>query len=318
MDAARCYVANTDYDWYRYLLERSLAPEPPDEVNFWRPSGSKDFHAVRPGAPFFFKLKAPHYAIAGFGYFARASRVPLSLAWEAFKEQNGAATFEEFRARLSRLRAAPLPRGEDPVIGCLMIAEPVFFRHEDWVRQPDHWPKNLQSGKTYSIAEGEGRRLLEECQERAGATIAAGRGHGLLGAEGGERYGTPALRRARLGQGTFSIAVRDVYGRACAVTREHSLPVLEAAHIKPYTEGGEHRLGNGLCLRSDVHKLFDKGYVTVGPDHAFRVSTHLRKDWNNGRVYYEYDGLEIKVPDAVDERPDPAMLEWHRETVFKG
>jgi hypothetical protein len=27
--------------------------------------------------------------------------------------------------------------------------------------------------------------------------------------------------------------VTDAYRRACAVTQEHSLPVLEAAHLKP-------------------------------------------------------------------------------------
>jgi putative restriction endonuclease len=36
---------------------------------------------------------------------------------------------------------------------------------------------------------------------------------------------------------------------------------LDAAHIKPYSEGGEHAVENGLLLRTDIHKLFDLGYV---------------------------------------------------------
>ena len=36
-------------------------------------------------------------------------------------------------------------------------------------------------------------------------------------------------------------------------------PVLQAAHIRPLPAGGEHRLDNGLLLRSDVHTLYDRG-----------------------------------------------------------
>jgi len=41
----------------------------------------------------------------------------------------------------------------------------------------------------------------------------------------------------------------------CAVTKEHSIPALEAAHIKPYSLGGFHEINNGLLLRADIRKL---------------------------------------------------------------
>ncbi len=61
------------------------------------------------------------------------------------------------------------------------------------------------------------------------------------------RYGTPATYLPRLGQGIFRVQVLDAYGRACAVTGEHSLPVLDAAHIRPYGQGGEHVPSQGRC-----------------------------------------------------------------------
>jgi predicted restriction endonuclease len=73
------------------------------------------------------------------------------------------------------------------------------------------------------------------------------------------------------------VAVTDAYGRSCAVTREHSLPVLEAAHIRPCAQAGAHDVRNGLLLRSDLHRLFDIGYVTVTPD--------LRLEVRNGRKH---------------------------------
>jgi hypothetical protein len=68
------------------------------------------------------------------------------------------------------------------------------------------------------------------------------------------RYGTPQTMQPRLGQGTFRIAVTNAYG-ACAVSGENSLPALETAHLRPYADGGEHALPNGLLLRADIHRL---------------------------------------------------------------
>ncbi len=122
----------------------------------------------------------------------------------------------------------------------------------------------------------------------------------------------------RLGQGAFRIVVTDVYDRHCAVTGEKTLPVLDAAHIRPVANGGVHRIDNGLLLRSDVHTLFDRGYVTITPDHRFRVSARLRADWDNGKPYYELNGNRIWVPGSESERPEREVLQWHADTIFLG
>ena len=62
----------------------------------------------------------------------------------------------------------------------------------------------------------------------------------MLVRENSPRYGAPQLVSPRLGQGIFRGAVMDAYGRACAVTQEHSLPALEASHIQPYAKDGPH------------------------------------------------------------------------------
>jgi putative restriction endonuclease len=305
----RGYVANTDYEWYRFLHAQGNLPE----VNFWQPSGSRAFRAVEPGSPFFFKLKKPHYAVAGFGFFARHSILPAWLAWETFGLANGAADFATMRERIERLRDSPAGGSQGEYrIGCLMIAEPTFFDPSGWVKAPADFHRNIQQGATYDLTQGEGKRLWDEClsRARAGLVLAAG--------EDAPRYGAPATVRPRLGQGIFRIGVTDAYDRACAVTTEHSLPVLEAAHIRPYSEGGEHRVSNGLLLRSDIHRLFDRGYVTVTPDYRFLVSQRLKKDFDNGRTYFPFSGRPIGLPRATADRPDPNLLDWHSKEVFLG
>jgi len=61
-------------------------------------------------------------------------------------------------------------------------------------------------------------------------------------------WGEPTLIRPRLGQGAFRVIVTDNYARRCAVTGERTLPALDAAHIRPYADHGEHDPSNGLLL----------------------------------------------------------------------
>ncbi len=78
---------------------------------------------------------------------------------------------------------------------------------------------------------------------------------------GGPVYGDHRLTPQRLGQRAFQAVVLGAYERGCAVTGDKIRPVLQAAHIRPLPAGGEHRLDNGLLLRSDVHALYDSGYL---------------------------------------------------------
>jgi putative restriction endonuclease len=310
----RGFVGNTDYAWFTFLRDRA----PLDEVNFWQPSGGDAFRAVVAGEPFFFRLKKPHYAIAGFGLFARHSIVPAWLAWDSFGEGNGAPDFDTMCRRIEKYRRAePDPR-RNYSVGCIMLSAPVFFADDQWVREPEGFSRNIVRGAGLELEQGEGRRVWLECLERA----AAGRVLASAAAEpdtvvwAGERHGAPRLVEPRLGQGTFRVSIVDAYQGACAVTGEHSLPVLDVAHIKSFSAGGAHDIRNGLLLRTDVHRLFDRGYVTVTPDYRFEVSRKLKEDYENGRTYYELNGKAIRLPAAKHECPAPELLSWHNERVF--
>ena len=312
----RGYVANTDRDWFETLRARPEIPE----INFWQPSGGTQFHAVSPGELVFFRLKSPANAIAGFGVFARHAIVPAWHAWDTFEEGNGARTRSELFERIARYRRkADRDFVHDPhgnyLIGCILLVEPVFFGPDEFVHEPRDWAKNIVRGKTYDLTSGEGLRILGECLERLSPKPESAIGE-LDDAF--RRFGAPQLITPRLGQGTFRIAVEAAYNRACAVTGEHSLPVLEAAHIKPYSGGGLHSTPNGLLLRRDIHRLFDLGYVTVTPDSRFRVSGALRRDFDNGRTYYAFDGEAVGTPKSMEDRPSAEHLQWHNEVVFRG
>lgn len=307
----------TDHDWFTFLSQQPDL----DEVNFWRPSDRRTPRQLAVGAPVIFKLRKKHGgAIVGFGIFARHEVLPAWLAWDSLGIANGAPTFHEMRRRIERLRHDPAgersPSG-DYEIGCVMLTQPVFFAPSDWIAPPPDWPDNAVQGRSYDLTSGEGARIWRECLERA-ARVARPEIRKTLLPDDRPRYGEPVMVRPRFGQGTFRFAVLDAYEHACAITGEHSVPALEAAHIRPFSENGPRDVTNGLLLRSDIHRLFDRGYVGVTPDHRFVVSDRLRKDYSNGRSYYPLAGREIHRPPHVDDWPDARQLAWHLEHRFRG
>lgn len=309
----RGFVAPTDHGWYQFLRAR---PEI-TEVNFWRPGGM-GFKAIQPGAPFFFKLKRPYNAIGGFGLFARAERLPLWLAWDVFGQANGTTDEHELRLRLNRLGGPDRAgQGRNRMIGCIAITEPVFFAPDEWVAVPRDWARNIVSGRTEDLSHGDGLRLWTECLERAAARADAA-SDWMREAADAQRTGRPVLITPRLGQASFRLAVLDAYDRQCAVTTEHSLPVIDAAHIRPWAAGGTHSVPNGVPLRRDLHRLFDLGYVTIRPNMRLAVSRRLRDDYANGRVYYDLDGRELQLPLDPALRPDLEALSWHEAELFLG
>lgn len=304
--AIKLVVAVTDTDWFNLLRQQALLKE----VNFWAPS-AKSFRALQAGELFLFKLHAPVNKIVGGGVFAYATNLPLSLAWESFGICNGAPTLAEMRKRIAKYRRAGADDRTDFPIGCRILTQPFFFAEHEWLPVPASWSDNIVSLKTFTTESEEGIALWEAVTKRSGPSA-------HFAAEPNERFGAPQLVRPRLGQGAFRVVVTDDYKRRCAVTGEKTLPALDAAHIRPYGEGGEHAPSNGILLRRDIHSLFDAGYVTVAPDLRFEVSRRIREEFENGRHYYALHGQALALPEAFAHRPDVEALKWHNGSVYKG
>jgi hypothetical protein len=184
------------------------------------------------------------------------------------------------RRRVGHYRKEPIRPGEDPVVGCVLIRNVRFFGAGSEAEAPPEFASNVVQGKTYDLASFTHSGYFLELLDR------------LLGHHvdvdltqpwrlAGPVYGDPRLAPQRLGQQAFRAVVLDAYSGRCAITGDRVRPVLQAAHIRPLPRGGEHRLDNGLLLRSDVHTLYDSGYVGVDDKHRLLVSPALREEFGN-------------------------------------
>jgi putative restriction endonuclease len=296
------FVANTDNDWFDFLSSKPGLIE----ANFWQPA-AKSFHAIEPGEILAFRLKSPRNRIGGFGVLSTSTILPLQIAWETFGESNGVSSHYRLRDAIARYRPGENV-GPATNIGCRILVEPVFFLPDAWIDLPGSWSRNIVGGKRYSTDESDGGYLWSRLQDATSPNPGFS----------APRYGTPALIMPRLGQGAFRIAVTEAYRRQCSVSDGKVLPALDAAHIRPYAEGGSHVKSNGILFRKDIHSIFDSGYATVDPDYRFVVSRKVKEVFNNGEEYRRLQGKLLRLPDNKSDWPDPEFLKWHNAQRFLG
>jgi putative restriction endonuclease len=313
------FIGVTDKAWFDFLSSRADGGYL-DEVNFWSPRSTTPIKRMSLAEPFFFRLKAPVNAIAGYGFFAHFAALDLEIAWQCFGWKNGDPDRPSFLRRIGEYRGVNLlaPRVERAPLGCTILRSVQLWPEARWIPwgEDEGWARNIVQGKT-ERDEARAVRLLAQMQA-SDQLIPDLLEPGFDPVEIDERSVATRDVTLREGQGAFRARVLDAYGRACAITGEHTEPVLDAAHIQPYLGPRSNHVQNGLLLTKEFHTLFDLGYVTVSPDYVVHVSPALMTDWQNGKRYYPYDDKPlITVPESGAERPSASALEWHNERVFR-
>lgn len=105
----------------------------------------------------------------------------------------------------------------------------------------------------------------------------------------------------RSGQGVFRREVMRASNNRCIFTQETTRDVIEAAHIIPVANGGADSVGNGLCMRVDIHKLFDNGKIRLSPTGAVSLNRAI-----SDSASYRNLPQSITFPQSVDLR----NIEW--------
>jgi len=325
------YIANTDRSWFDFLsssgqsagADRAVV----DEANFWFPSSQKPhITSAVAGMPVFLRLKSPDSAIAGVGFFASYCMLPLDDAWRFFGVANGDPSREHFFNRIRRYRVKGQGRSvSDPAedllvkpLACMVLRAVEFWPRDRWLpwAGPQGFATNIVTGKFERDAATQARLL---------ATI--GSAGEVRDSEFADRFElvqadertwrSQADAALREGQASFRLRLMEAYDSQCAITGEHTTPVLDAAHIQPYLGRRSNHVQNGLLLTKEFHTLFDRGYVSVTQDFNIRVSPRLKLDYHNGRRYYPYDGKPLaKLPEDAALQPSRAALDWHCRNVF--
>jgi hypothetical protein len=94
----------------------------------------------------------------------------------------------------------------------------------------------------------------------------------------------------REGQGGFREQLIREYGCRCCISGCEEGAVIEAAHIKPYKGKQTNILENGLLMRVDLHRLFDKYLIAVEAESlTVRVASSVTDEY-----YRSLHGMKLK------------------------
>lgn len=95
----------------------------------------------------------------------------------------------------------------------------------------------------------------------------------------------------RVGQQGFRALILDNFYIKCALSGSEEPALLEAAHIMPYKGAQSNVLQNGLCLRVDLHRLFDRFLISIEPQTLRIVVSDKIKD----TYYKSFAGIKLGV-----------------------
>ena len=120
---------------------------------------------------------------------------------------------------------------------------------------------------------------------------------------------------ARPGASEFRLKVLAEYANRCAISGFTSIEAIEVAHIIPYYGQDSDVVWNAIPLRTDLHRLFDRGLIRLDysiPIKGYKVSIHH----NIFEDYKEFEGQALLLPSDPFSIPSKLAIDEHN-SMFK-
>ena len=130
---------------------------------------------------------------------------------------------------------------------------------------------------------------------------------------------TTAIVRRRLHQPVFRARVLHAYESRCAVCRLRYHQLLDAAHIRPDSEGGESIVPNGISLCKLHHSAYDSNLLGIDPDCRVQIRADVLDDSDGPTLRHsiqEVHESKLSLPRQRTARPDRDLLA-ERFEVFR-
>lgn len=119
----------------------------------------------------------------------------------------------------------------------------------------------------------------------------------------------------------FRRAIVRIYDHRCTICGIRMLTptghtIVDASHIKPWSESHDDKPTNGLCLCKLCHWSFDEGIIGISDGYKVLVAKSARKDTNLPGHILTFQDRPILLPEEETFKPAYENIEWHREKVF--
>ncbi|NCZ71727.1 MAG: HNH endonuclease, partial [Actinobacteria bacterium] len=118
--------------------------------------------------------------------------------------------------------------------------------------------------------------------------------------------------KTRYHQPIFRARVIHAYEERCAVCRLPFTELLDAAHIKPDSQGGSASINNGLSLCKIHHGAYDSNIIGISPDYKIHVKESVLATFDGPTLQHsikEMNGEMLRqIPTEKKSQPDRDLL----------
>ena len=128
------------------------------------------------------------------------------------------------------------------------------------------------------------------------------------------------LSKSRKGQAFFRSTVLSAYNNTCCITGISIPSLLQACHIKSWTDSDPitERTNpvNGLSLNKLHHAAFDEGILTIDTDYRILISKTAKDKYSNeafNENFLKYEGKLITLPERF--LPSREMIDYHNSML---
>lgn len=149
-----------------------------------------------------------------------------------------------------------------------------------------------------------------------------------LQSQGGKVYDPEELKDEQISivrDATFRSIVVTTYNQTCAfcgvkvldTVGQNIVHIVDASHIKPFSQFYDDRINNGLSLCKNHHWAFDRFWFTLDDDYTIIVSDKLTEQSPNAKPIRDFRGNRIILPSQQQYYPRVDAIRWHRQEFLK-
>lgn len=124
------------------------------------------------------------------------------------------------------------------------------------------------------------------------------------------------LVRVRLHQPVFRKRVIVAYAGRCSLCRLGHRELLDAAHIRSDSKGGQPIVPNGIAMCAIHHRAFDANILGIDPKHRIVIRDKVLRESDGPTLQHALQGLHgesLTLPRRRVERPRGDLLEERYE-----
>lgn len=116
----------------------------------------------------------------------------------------------------------------------------------------------------------------------------------------------------------FKREIPRIYQNTCAISGLRidatiNVSMIDACHIKPFSESYDDTVSNGIALCPNLHRAFDRGLISIDDNFKILVNSNFKEPNESNYNISQFAGKQILLPKESRYYPSQENIYQHRQ-----